>query len=179
MMALGPGQRRSGIGRVGVVLAVLLLVGAVVAGVMVVGNINHGSSQSRSSAEAAARRALATRSTTRVAVVKPATVTVSVLNGTDQAGLAGRVASKLSAFGFKRGAVTNASDQTHTTTVVQYVPRAKDDALAVATSLKLKPTSVQPLDQATEQIACPPGSGQCASAVVVTVGSDLARLATQ
>jgi hypothetical protein len=111
--------------------------------------------------------------------IKPSTVTVSVLNGTDQSGLAGRVSSRLSVVGFKKGAITNAADQTHTTTVVQYMPHARLDALAVATSLKLGRTSVQPVDQATRQIACPPASGPCTSAVVVTVGSDLASLATQ
>jgi hypothetical protein len=177
-MAITTGQRRSGIGRVFTVLAVLLVIGVVVGGVIVIRNINHSSSQHTSSA-AAAQSAVASRRTSHSVVIKPSTVTVSVLNGTDQSGLAGRVSSKLSAIGFKKGAVTNASDQTHTTTVVQYVPHAKNDALAVAKSLKLARTSVQPLDQATEQIACPPASGPCTSAVVVTVGRDLASLATQ
>ena len=176
-MAITHGQRRTGVGKVFMVLAVLLVVGAVVGGVIVIINVNHGASRSRSSA-AQARSTLASHRTAHTVVIKPSTVTVSVLNGTDQSGLAGRVSSRLLAVGFKKGAVTNAADQTHTKTVVQYMPQARLDALAVATSLKLGQTSVQPVDQATRQIACPPASGPCTSAVVVTVGSDLASLAT-
>ena len=63
-------------------------------------------------------------------------------------------------------------------TLVQYMRGDKRDATAVATALKLRPAAVQPIDQSTQQIACPPSSGPCKSAVVVTVGSDLASLAT-
>jgi LytR cell envelope-related transcriptional attenuator len=180
-MAVRPG-RRSNVGRVFIVLAVLLLAGVVVTGVLVVGNINHGSSESKSSAEAAARaRAAASRRTsTAVATVKPFTVTVAVLNGTDTAGLAGAVSNKLGAAGYQKGFVGNfTASQTQSATSVLYMRGAKRDATAVATALKLRPTAVQPIDQSTQQIACPPSSGPCKSSVVVTVGSDLANLATQ
>jgi hypothetical protein len=178
-MAIRPGGRRSTTGRVFTVLAVLLLAGAVVAGVLVVANISHGSSASKSSA-AAARRAAANRRGTPVAAVKPLTVTVSVLNGTDTSGLAGAVSNKLGASGYQKGFVGNfTANQTQTATTVLYTPGAKRDAAAVAAALKLRPTVVQPIDQSTEQIACPPASGTCKSTVVVTVGSDLANLATQ
>jgi hypothetical protein len=180
-MAVRPG-RRSNVGRVFIVLAVLLLAGVVVTGVLVVGNINHGSSESKSSAKAAARaRAAASRRTsTAVATVKPFTVTVAVLNGTDTAGLAGAVSNKLGAAGYQKGFVGNfTASQTQSATSVLYMRGAKRDATAVATALKLRPTAVQPIDQSTQQIACPPSSGPCKSSVVVTVGSDLANLATQ
>jgi LytR cell envelope-related transcriptional attenuator len=175
------GGRRSTAGRVFTVLAVLLLVAAVVTGVFVIGNINHGSSQSKSSAAAAAaRRAAATRRSTALAAVKPFTVTVSVLNGTNTSGLAGAVSNKLGAAGYQKGFVGNfTSNQTQTSTSVLYMRGAKRDASAVATALKLRPAVVQPIDQSTQQIACPPSSGPCKSTVVVTVGSDLASLATQ
>lgn len=175
------GGRRSNAGRVFTVLAVLLLVAAVVTGVLVIGNINHGSSQSKSSAAAAAaRRAAATRRGTALGAVKPFTVTVSVLNGTNTAGLAGAVSNKLGAAGYQKGFVGNfTANQTQTSTSVLYMRGAKRDASAVATALKLRPAVVQPIDQSTQQIACPPSSGPCKSTVVVTVGSDLANLATQ
>ena len=156
------GGRRSNAGRVFTVLAVLLLVAAVVTGVLVIGNINHGSSQSKSSAAAAAaRRAAATRRGTALAAVKPFTVTVSVLNGTNTAGLAGAVSNKLGAAGYQKGSVGNfTANQTQTSTSVLYMRGAKRDASAVATALKLRPAVVQPIDQSTQQIACPPSSGR-------------------
>jgi len=180
-MAVRPGGRRSSTGRLFTVLAVLLLVGAVVAGVFVIKNINNGSSKSKSSAaEAAATRAAENRRSTSVAAVKPFTVTVAVLNGTSTNGLAGAVSDKLGAAGYQKGYVGNfTANQTQTSTSVLYMRGAKRDATAVAAALKLRPTAVQPIDQSTQQLACPPSSGPCKSSVVVTVGSDLASLATQ
>lgn len=103
----------------------------------------------------------------------PASVTVAVLNGTSTSGLANRIATKLGAGGYKEGKVTNAADQTQTSTVVAYLPGHRSDALHVATSLKLQQSSVQPIDSSTQAVACPP-PGSCTSTVVVTVGSDLA-----
>lgn len=181
-MAVKPGGRRSKNTRwLFTVLAVLLMAGAVVAGVIVIGNINHASSQSKSSAAAAARARAAARSraSTAVAAVKPSTVTVAVLNGTSTNLLAGDVSNKLVAAGYQKGYVGNfTANQTQTSTSVLYVRGAKRDAAAVAAALKLRPASVQPIDQSTQQIACPPSSGPCKSSVVVTVGSDLTGLAT-
>jgi LytR cell envelope-related transcriptional attenuator len=178
MMATSPGEPRSGVGWVVMVLAALLLVGAVVAGVIVIKNINHGSSASKSAAAEA--RSLATRRAARVAAVNPATVTVAVLNGTNTSGLARTVSQKLGAGGYRKGYVGNfTANQTQSSTVVQYMRGDKQDAAAVAAALKLRPTAVAPIDQATQQIACPTSAGPCTSAVVVTVGSDLDRLATQ
>ncbi len=107
-------------------------------------------------------------------------MTVSVLNGTNTSGLAGAVSNKLGAAGYQKGFVGNfTANQTQTSTSVLYMRGAKRDASAVATALKLRPAVVQPIDQSTQQIACPPSSGPCKSTVVVTVGSDLASFATQ
>lgn len=107
----------------------------------------------------------------------PSTVTVAVLNGTATNQLAHRVAAKLASSGYKEGRVATAANQTETSTVVAYLPGAKNriDALHVATALNLKPTAVAPIDQATQQVACPP-PGPCTANVVVTVGQDLATL---
>jgi LytR cell envelope-related transcriptional attenuator len=179
-MAMRPGPRTTRAGTVMAVLAGLLAVGAVIAGVFVITNINKGSSASNSSAAAAAaRRAAETRRASTAAPVNPATVTVSVLNGTNTNGLAGDVSSKLRSDGYQKGYVGNfTSNQTQTSTAVLYLHGYKRDATAVATSLKLRPASVQPIDQGTQQIACPPAQGPCKSSVVVTVGSDLSSLAT-
>jgi hypothetical protein len=182
MMAVSPGQPRSGVGRAFVILAALLGVGAVVAGVLVIKNINSSSSKSNSTSasSAAARSTTAGRRNAPVAAVNPRTVTVAVLNGTNTNGLAGKVSGELNAAGYQKGYVGNFTpNQTQSSTLVQYMAGDKRDASAVATSLKLPPKSVGPLDSATQQIACPPSQGPCKSAVVVTVGSDLSSLATQ
>jgi hypothetical protein len=69
--------------------------------------------------------------------------------------------------------VATATDQTRTATTVAYLPGDKRDATAVAAALKLGPASVSPIDANTQAVACPPPAA-CTSAVVVTVGSDLA-----
>ncbi|HSC02486.1 MAG TPA: LytR C-terminal domain-containing protein, partial [Solirubrobacteraceae bacterium] len=155
----------------GVIAAVALA--AVAVGVVVLSSGNGSSSASRSSANAALRTR---RTTTPVTAVQPAAVTVSVLNGTDLQGLAGKVADQLARDGYKKGSnPTNAADQTHTSTIVAYMaPADRRDALAVANSLKLKPSAVQLVDPTSKATVCPP-SQACTSAVVVTVGQDLAQ----
>ncbi len=183
MMAVRPGQPRSGVGRAFVILAALLGVGAVVAGVLVIKNINNSSSKSTSgsaASAAAARTTAANRRTGQVAAVNPATVTVAVLNGTNTNCLASKVSQKLVGKGYQKGLVGNfTAGQSQGSTLVQYMRGYKRDATAVATALQLHPAAVQPIDPATQQIACPPSQGPCKSAVVVTVGSDLSSLATQ
>jgi hypothetical protein len=150
-------------------IVALLAVGAVVAGDLILTGNKHGSSASRSSASAS----LASHRSS-VSPVQPSSVTVSVLNGTDQLGLAGDVSKRLLTAGYRKGDVANASDQTQASTVVAYMePAFRRDAAAVASSLELPPSAVRPIDQATKAIACPP-SQSCTSAVVVTVGRDLA-----
>jgi hypothetical protein len=146
---------------------------AVVVGVVVLSGGKGASSASKSSAS----DALASHRTSRAVAVQPSTVTVSVLNGTDMQGLAGRILQQLTTKGYRapsQGAKGNAADQTQARTVVAYMSQAdRRDALAVATALKLRQTSVQLVDPATKAIACPPAQA-CTTAVVVTVGQDLA-----
>lgn len=182
IMSVRSGETRSGVGRVFMILAALLGVAAVVAGVLVIKNINSSSSKSKSASasSAAARSTAANHRATPVAAVNPHTVTVAVLNGTNTNGLAGKVQDKLDAAGYQQGYKGNfTANQTQSSTLVQYMRGYKADASAVASSLKLRPTSVRPLDAATQQLVCPPAQGPCKSAVVVTVGSDLASLASQ
>jgi hypothetical protein len=103
-------------------------------------------------------------------------VTVAVLNGTATSNLAHDVAQQLTGAGYEPGTIATATDQTHPTTIVAYLPGFKRDALAVAGTLKLKPTAVQPVDASTQAVACPPPS-TCKANVVVTVGSDLVATA--
>jgi hypothetical protein len=56
--------------------------------------------------------------------------------------------------------------------LVGFLPGHRNDALAVATSLKLRSSSVAPVSQSNRSVACPPPA-PCAAAVVVSVGSDL------
>lgn len=168
-----PGPRRSR-GRValGALVAALALAAVVVGVIVLTGGASKPSSSAKSSA---ARAALGShRAASSLTAVQPSTVTVSVLNGTDMQGLASRVAQQLVTDGYHKGAITNFSDQTQTTSVVSYMTAAeRADALAVASSLKLARAAVRQIDPNTKAIACPP-SQACTSAVVVTIGKDLA-----
>jgi hypothetical protein len=156
----------------GALIAVVSLA-AIAVGVIVLTNSGKStSSASKSSTNAA----LASHRSTAATPVQPANVTVSVLNGTDQSGLAGRVADQLKADGYRNASKpTNAADQTHTSTIVAYVaPAYRRDALAVAKSLKLSSSAVQLVDPTSKATVCPPAQA-CTSLVVVTVGQDLAH----
>ncbi|HYB26821.1 MAG TPA: LytR C-terminal domain-containing protein [Solirubrobacteraceae bacterium] len=171
-----PAPRRSRTGRmIGAILVAAVGVAAVVAAVLVL--TNKGSSSTASKSSSALSSSLASsRTRSRTVLVQPSKVTVSVLNGTDLNGLAARVASRLAAEGFREGAITNAANQTQTTSIVAYVaPAYRADALAVASTLKLGAASVQAVGGGTKQIACSNSPLGCNSAVYVTVGSDLAN----
>ncbi len=158
-------------------LALLVIAGVVVALLVLTSN-NNNTNTSTQAANKSKTTSTATNSrhrTAQPAAFSPSSVTVSVLNGTATAQLAHRVATKLAGFGYKEGTVATAADQTRTATVVAYLPGRQRDALAVAKSLKLGPASVQPIDQSTQAVACPPGTA-CSAGVVVTVGSDLANI---
>jgi hypothetical protein len=126
----------------------------------------------------------------RTVAVTPSSVTVAVLNGTGVTNLAHDVASRLGTDGYKEGAIATAANQTFSSTIVAYLPGHQADARAVAAVLNLKSSSVQPVDQQAMGVACPgasagAGSGttttsssSCPADVVVTVGSDLAGLAS-
>jgi hypothetical protein len=157
----------------GGVIAALTVAAVAVGVIALIGGGKNASSASKSSADAALA---SRRSTTPVTAVRPTTVTVSVLNGTDMSGLALNVFNKLLADGYRKGSTpANAADQTHTSTIVAYMaPTYRRDALAVATSLKLSRSAVQLVDPTTKATVCPPAQA-CTSAVVVTVGTDLVQ----
>lgn len=167
-----PPQRRS---RTSMVLGGVIAAVAVAAVVVAVILLTGGKGASSASKSASSATLASHRTTAAASAVQPSSVTVSVLNGTDMQGLALKVSDGLVRDGYKKGSVANASDQTHTTTVVAYMtPAERRDALAVAKSLKLNAATVQPVDPTTKATACPP-SQACTSAVVVTVGTDLAQ----
>jgi hypothetical protein len=155
-------------------IAGLILLAAVVIGLL---SLTSGGSAPRIAAVKTTNAPTATRSRHHGAkvTVDPAKVTVAVLNGTATQLLAQDVSNKLGGFGFKSGAVTNAPDQTHTTTVIQYLPGAanKNDALAVAKQLALSNSAVQPIDASTQTVACPASKPCPPTEVVVTVGLDM------
>ncbi len=151
-------------------LAALLVAGVVVVLLVVTGG-NSAKNAATSSGQASNAPTQHRRS--KPVALNPSSVTAAVLNGTATAGLAHRVAVKLGGAGYRQGAVATAADQTRTATVVAYMPGHRRDALAVASTLKLGSASVQPVDQNTQAVACPPPSA-CTATAVVTVGSDLA-----
>jgi LytR cell envelope-related transcriptional attenuator len=160
--------------RAGVRFALLLLLGAlVVAGVVfaLIHFTSNGGNQPSTKASATSNSPVASHHRAAGAV-NPSSVTAAVLNGTATPLLAQRIATQLSSAGYKKGFVGNASDQTHSATVVAYIPGHRKAALAVAKTLKLGPASVAPIDANTRTVACP-GTTACAATVVVTVGTDL------
>lgn len=156
-----------------VVLLGILGVAAVAAVLLIV--TSSGSNTSASSSSTATTNAPAAHHRTKAkAAFVPSTVSIGVLNGTAQAGLAAKVMTQLAGVGYKQGITpANAANQTQTTTVVAYLPGQRAAAVHVATALKLSASAVQPIDSQTQQIACPQASA-CAVNVVVTVGQDLA-----
>lgn len=167
-----PAPKRSRTGRA--ILAVLVaLIGAAAVAVAVV-VLTKGSGSNKPKSSVASNLTSHHTVPKGTVLVRPSDVTVSVLNGTDLQGLAARVSDKLGTEGFRKGAVTNATNQTETTTVVAYAaPANRVDALAVAQYLKLKASSVQAVNSATKQVACSAAALGCSSLVYVTVGSDL------
>jgi hypothetical protein len=111
----------------------------------------------------------------KTAVFAPSSVTVTVLNGTATSGAAARISGVLSGAGYTQGLTTNAENQLHTTSIVGYMPGDKADALHVAKALALPQSTVAPIDQSAQSIACPTTSTTCSANVVVTVGADLAN----
>jgi len=159
-------------GRILLALAGVLALGGVVALLLVLTSNNGNSTASTSRVQTT--NAPGVKKRARGTAVTPSSVTVAVLNGTATSGLAHRVAVKLGGVGYKQGTVATATDQTKTATTVSYLPGFRRDAVAVASSLKLSPSAVAPVDQPTQAVACPQPN-PCSANVVVTVGSDLAN----
>ncbi len=96
-----------------------------------------------------------------------------MLNGTPTAGRAHRVAVKLQGSGYKLGKVATATDQTHTATVVAYLPGFHDDAVRVAARSS---SDRRPPPRSTPAPRRSPALTGSPCTVVVTVGSDLTTI---
>ncbi len=107
-----------------------------------------------------------TKTTATTSTVSRGNVTVAFLNGTRVTGVARGVANKVQRAGYKIGAVTNAVDQTATSTIVYYGDGQRAQAQQVAAVLSLPATAVRPIDQSTRVVAGPDAD------VVVVVGAD-------
>jgi hypothetical protein len=147
-------------------------------------NVPHGNSGSGSSATTGQNVA---HHHAKAPNFKPATVRVSVLNGTAVANLAADVGNKLASAGYKQGNITNAATQTEPTTIVYYLPGAtakanKTAAQHVATQLKLPASSVRPATQNAIKSCSTSVTGtvgtSCDADVIVSVGTDRADLAS-
>jgi len=132
--------RRRGRGWIAVgwaALATVLLVGAGIFGLSLVnGSITfHGTSATGTGTGSASKTPSATPTPTIVPTVNPA-LTVNVLNGTTREGLASQVSDKLTAAGWKVGALANADKTDLATTIVYYSdPANQAAALGVAQSV--------------------------------------------
>ncbi len=93
----------------------------------------------------------------------PAEVTFSVLNGTTVDGLAKQVADKLEAEGYRRGNVTNATEQGAAESAVLYSDGARREGQAVAKIVDIP--QIERIDSGSRALA-----GD--ATVVVVVGTD-------
>jgi hypothetical protein len=114
-----------------------------------------------------------TATKTKTVRVNPSTVTVAVLNGTSTDNLAADVLGKLTTAGFVGGQTGNNPDQTETATTIGYLPGKRNQALAVASALKLQQTDVKPVPTDSRAVVCSTPT-TCPEQVVVVVGADLA-----
>nr|MDQ2897644.1 LytR C-terminal domain-containing protein [Actinomycetota bacterium] len=162
-------------------LLVALIALAVVAAIVVVLLLLTGGSSSPTAASSSSSKAANAPSahprSHRTAAIKPSSVTVAVLNGTSTNNLAHDVSVKLGAAAYKLGKIATATDQTHTTTLVAYLPGHRAAALIVAKSLGLGAGVVSAADQSSQAVACAQGAA-CSAQVIVTVGADLNSVAS-
>jgi hypothetical protein len=179
----GPPTRR--ISPVFFVLAAILAAAAVaVVLVFVTGSSSNSSSSSSSSASSGASASNTTAAKTgkgakqhnaAVTQVTPSAVTVAVLNGTTTTHLAADVLGKLTTAGYRGGTTQNAAESGLTSTIVGYTAQsARADALAVAKSLNLAPSSVQQVSQGDRLKVCGTTTA-CTAQVIVTVGANLSQ----
>jgi hypothetical protein len=130
------------------------------------------STQVRSTSQSTnGKKAATPRRTPAAAPIPAPSITVAVLNGTAQGGLASTVASQLTQAGYRQGTITNASSQDRTATVVMYTSGHDREAKQVASALRLPADSVQPINPDTDS-TCRGQTASCTATVVVTVGAD-------
>jgi LytR cell envelope-related transcriptional attenuator len=123
--------------RLGARYVALLLVGLVVVGGGAAYGISQltgddGGTEGTSNAQANNGDGGAGKAKHKGAAVKPANVTVAVLNGTTVPGLAATLSDQVAAAGFKVGTITNFYDQQLAESVVQYAPGHQAEAKAVS-----------------------------------------------
>ncbi len=158
------GRSRGTMAVVGGVIAVILA-----AGVFVLTQVLHDNSAKPKPASTAATPTPTPTPKgggSKSAPTSRATTSVAVFNGTTQTGLAGSVADKLQAGGFKRGSTGNDTNQQRASSLVYYTPAAKSQGRDVAKLLNI--SDVRPIDAETQALA-----GGNAD-VVVVVGLDQA-----
>jgi hypothetical protein len=97
--------------------------------------------------------------------VKPASVTVAVLNGTTVPGLAATLSDEVDAAGFKIGTIANFTDQQLAESVVQFAPGHEAEARAVSRRLGIDQR--EPVNPASQALA-----GD--ATVIVVAGADKA-----
>jgi hypothetical protein len=154
---------------------VILLVGiAVVGGGIAYGLTQMGGSSSSSSNSSSSSGNVGAKkdkkqTSSSSAVIKPADVSVAVLNGTTTNFLASTYGRKLQAFGFNVGNEANANQGQVAETVVLFKPGKSAEASLVRR--KLGVTQTEPADQT----ALSQGGG---ADVIVVVGADLAQKTT-
>jgi len=117
-------------------------------------------------ASSAGSGATTTPTRTTAAALPPGQFTTAVLNGTTTPGLARGVANRLQNAKFKIGNVTNATDQSHSATIIEYAPKHRREAQEVADEIDVGNDAIQALTPGSKAIA-----GDEAI-VVVTVGTD-------
>lgn len=105
--------------------------------------------------------------TSTTTTVPHASVSVVVANATNTNGLAAHYSTVIGAGGWKMGTPIDAST-TEATSTVYYAAGQQAAAQAIATTIGVKPTQVQPLTTAA------PVAGVTGTDVVVVVGQDLA-----
>ena len=165
---------------IGAVAIAVIVAGLIVitnAGNSTTGNVNHNNA-SQTGQSLHKKRATPTP-------FSAAHVTVAVLNGTAQSGLAGDVGKKLAADGYKKGNVTNAASQTEALTFVYYKagPAANRTAARhVAAALSLPASRVHEAGNTVLQSCKITATGAslvaCNANVIVTVGQDRMNLAS-
>ncbi len=167
-----------------------IAVAVIIAGLIVITNSGGGSPNSNSANNTTGTTGQTLhRKKTAPPPFSAAKVTVAVLNGTAQQGLAGDVGKKLAGDGYKQGNVTNASSQTEASTFVYFrtgnstVTRAnKIAAQHVARALALPLSRVRHAGAGVIQSCTISDTGAslgaCRANVIVSVGQDRVNLAS-
>lgn len=135
-----------------------------------------GSTTSTGAAAGAASTTTTTRAghhhgaTTTTTTLAAGTVSVLVANATNTSGLAGHYTTVLGSKGWHTMTPANAAT-TESTSTVYYAAGMQQPATAIASTIGVKPTQVQPLTTAT------PVASVAGADVVVVIGQDLASSA--